>query len=231
VVLTSDGGRTVVTQLRHHVRMPDEQRLTIYVSYDEYLNARQLSGLLESLDSLYDILRYASSPQLRGLLPRPANTELRIAAVATGNSITIQVVEGVTQLVQSMDPALAGTIAGAPAVVALGALMYRILDKSEQLIHRTMTNKIERESSRTELAASRAELEHRKQELARHEFVVALHDAAALMQGQVPAVTPTDNHSSSYSAMSTEAMPALEQFLRVVEATNIRHVRITRDGL
>ena len=211
--------------------MSDHQPLNIYLRY-EYITTRQVGDLLTSLSTLYNGLRFASLPDLREVPPNRAN-ELRVDSVRTGDSIIIEVIEGIDQIVKSLDPTLATTIAATPPLAALWGLLYRLVDKTEALVNRGLTNRIERGqasadlvSRRQELELRKREIEHRTQEMAREEYIRALHDAAALAQGQIPQVTPPRDQVSYYSTMASEAAPALDQLIAIVLAANVLEMRI-----
>jgi len=207
--------------------VPDDSPvLTIYVSY-EYLAVQQLGTLLLELDGLFDELLYADAPDLRELPSAPA-ARLRIQTVVTGESITVSVIQGVTQIAGSADPSMVGIASGMAALSAAGMLLLRLLHRAEDLRAKWLRDSRENDQQHLELARKRLELRGRELELnasmadaaqsRRSAFLVTL----AVLAEQAPSRDPDQQE-----ALAERLMPHLEAIARIAGDENIRTIRVT----
>lgn len=72
------------------------QILEIHIDYDEFLNANQLSSILHALDRLYTALYVGYFPETS--VPLPLGSRLRVKTCRTGQSIGLELVEGIRQI-------------------------------------------------------------------------------------------------------------------------------------
>src|SRR5260370_19479184 len=91
------------------------QDLRLYIAYDDYLNAEQLSALLSRLDKLYNYLYTGYVAELA--VPLPLETRMRIKQCHTGQSIEVWITKGITQIWNVTVFHILGSI-GAPVAIA-----------------------------------------------------------------------------------------------------------------
>src|SRR6266566_6579341 len=92
----------------------EEQRLQLYMVYEDHLYAEQLSKILSSLDKLYNHLYIAQAPELS--LPLPLETRMRVEEIHTGQSIELLLSEGIRQVFEVAGPVI--QVLGPSGVVA-----------------------------------------------------------------------------------------------------------------
>lgn len=95
------------------------QNLQIYISYEGQLNADQMAAILSALDKLYSHLYIGSIPGLT--IPLPFETRMRISEIHTGQSIILELSEGIRQVWNAAGPTLqiVGAIGILPAMAKL----------------------------------------------------------------------------------------------------------------
>jgi hypothetical protein len=200
--------------------------LSVYLGY-EYLAAEQLGGLLLGLHGVYDELLYADEPVMRQLPGGPA-ARLRIAAVETGNSVTVYLAQGITQLVGSADPSLIQVAASTAALTATGALILRFAHGLEKLRAKIMSDNRTNELAEIDVADKRMDLAIKAREAgaSRGEVERAerprLADVEVVLAEQTPARTPAQR-----AALAQRLLPRLDAIALILAEENIREVRIT----
>jgi hypothetical protein len=80
---------------------PRRENLSVYVQY-EFMSARQVSEILGGIDGLYEAFVRAESGVAYSV-DRDDSARLRIASIDTGNSLTLNLIQGIQQLVYSAD--------------------------------------------------------------------------------------------------------------------------------
>lgn len=206
--------------------MPEDRAvLSVYLDY-EYLAAQQLGDLLLGLHGVFDELLYADAPYLRQLPSAPA-ARLRIETVETGNSVTVYLAHGITQLVGSADPALVRVMSGAVALTATGRLVIRLLHRAEDLRAKILRDNRADERAQLELAEQRLELAGKGLEL---RAAAAEMERRQVLQEDVRAalaqVVP-DRQPDQQAALAERLTAPLELIIRTVDSDNIRSTRIT----
>ena len=79
-----------------------EDTLEVYVRYDPYLSANQLIDLVVQLDRMYNALYCGIVDcDVRDMQPQ---SRMRIAHVNTGNSISLELIEGIAALASTASP-------------------------------------------------------------------------------------------------------------------------------
>lgn len=93
--------------------------LQVYIGYEEYLTAAQLSDLLGHLNGMYNALFLGMS----GSTARPVDLQeqMRVHEVRTGNSVELTLVEGIQTLIQ------AGPSVTIPAALGVMSLAAKLL--------------------------------------------------------------------------------------------------------
>ncbi len=82
-----------------------EQRpLSVYIRYQGYFTAEQLASIIASLDDLYNALYPAYDPRIT--FPLPPESRLRISQCRTGDSILLELLDGIRQVWSSAGPTL-----------------------------------------------------------------------------------------------------------------------------
>lgn len=97
-----------------------ENLLSLYIGYDRFFLAHQLGKSLGHLDRMYNAL-YAAQAR-RDARDIPDQARMQIQTLRTGNSVVIDMIEGVSTIVQSGAPVV--TI---PVAFGVTALMGRVL--------------------------------------------------------------------------------------------------------
>ena len=142
---------------------PADQVMRVHIEYEDYLNARDPGDLLVRLDEIYDKLFYSSYPLYREL-PGAEASRLRLSAVH-GGSIVLELAAGITQVVESVDPALRTTIAGLPVLASLVKMTKDAADWALDYRGRLRTQAFEARSRDLELAGHELDLEERRRQL------------------------------------------------------------------
>jgi hypothetical protein len=199
--------------------------LSFYIDY-EYLAAQQLGDLLLGLHGVFDDLLYADEPYLRQLPSAPA-ARLRIQAIETGNSMTVYLVHGVTQLVGAADPALVSVASGAATLTATGMLILRLLHRAEDLRGKYLRDSRADEQAQLDLADKRLDLARKSLELRAataelEQRQLRVEDVKTILAKQDPNRQPEQR-----SALAEQLMPSLELIVRTIDSDNIRSARIT----
>jgi hypothetical protein len=204
----------------------DPSALHIHIRFD-YLNAQQLGRLLLGLDGIYEDVLYAEAPHLKGL-PSSGQARLRVGTVRTGNSITVEVVQGITQVAASADPTLVGIASGAGTLLTLGLLLTRflrsaigVLDAREDLRDKKVRNQLEHERQRIEIDGLHLTLRgladiERSERIRRQ-----LEDVNLVLSEQVPQLTPARREE-----LATDVQQRLQAVERVFGSANIQRVSI-----
>lgn len=207
--------------------MPDDSPvLTVYVGY-QYLAAQQMGILLVELHGLFDELLYADRPIFRELPSAPA-ARLRIETVVTGESITISLVQGVTQLMGSADPSMVGIASGMAALSGVGMLLLRLLHRAEDLRAKWLRDSRENDRQQLELAEKRLDLRSRELELnargadAAQSRRAALLDTLAVLNELAPGRDPDQQE-----ALAERLMPHLDAVAQIASDENIHTMRVT----
>lgn len=91
----------------------DDQILQLYIAYEDYLNVEQLSMILSSMDKLYSNLYVAHDHTLS--IPLPLETRMRVKECHTGQSIILELSEGIRQIWSSSGL----TILGATGIISV----------------------------------------------------------------------------------------------------------------
>lgn len=203
----------------------DLPALSLYLDY-EYLAAQQFGDLLLGLHGVFDELLYADSPVLRHLPTAPA-ARLRIKTVETGSSITVYVIQGVTQMVGSADPSLVGVASGLTALAAAGTLIMRLLHRAEDLRAKWLRDNRANEQQQLDVAAKRLDVfskELQLRELAgtKQNQQARLEDTLAVLAEQNP-----DRNPEQQSALAGRLTPHLDAIARIMYDDNIREMRVT----
>lgn len=207
--------------------MPDDPpATTIYIGY-EYLAAEQLGILLTELHRMFDKVLYADRPAFR-TLPDAPEARLRIETVVTGDSITIAVVQGITQVIGSADPAMAGIVGGAAALYVVGRLLLGILNRIEALRARVLRDNRENDRGHLELDAKRLELLGQQQELTARPTAELDSPRADLsdMLVVLEAAAPDRSHARQL-ALAERLKPHLDAIAQIASDENIHIVRVT----
>jgi hypothetical protein len=92
----------------------EPQTLRVYIAYDDFFSAEQLSAILSSLDRLYTSLYIAYAPETP--LPLPLEARMRVKECRTGNSIWLELMEGIRQIWDVAGPTI--QVTGAMGVTA-----------------------------------------------------------------------------------------------------------------
>jgi hypothetical protein len=90
------------------------QTLRVYIAYDDFFSAEQLSAILSTLDRLYTSLYVAYAPETP--LPLPLEARMRIKECRTGDSIWLELMEGIRQIWDMAGPTI--EVTGAIGVTA-----------------------------------------------------------------------------------------------------------------
>ena len=98
----------------------DSTSLTAYLRYDSYISARQLQELIGELDRMYDAIYEGMTDEAASDLDLPGR--MRIKELRTGNSITLELVEGITMLATSGMPLIQ-----IPAAVGILSMSAKLL--------------------------------------------------------------------------------------------------------
>jgi hypothetical protein len=203
--------------------------MTIYIDY-EYLAAEQLGTLLAGLHGLFDEILYADFPAFR-TLPNAPRARLRIETVATGNSITLSLVPGITQVVTAPGMAMTQLAGGAAALFGVARLVLGLAGKMETLRAKVLRDNRENELGKLEVKAKNLEVQSKQQELiprpaAEPEFPrTDLSDILAVLQTMAP-----DRSRDQQEALAERLKPPLDMIIQVVSDKNIRIVRVNISG-
>lgn len=92
----------------------EPQNLRVYIAYDDFFSAEQLSAILSTLDRLYTSLYVAYAPETP--LPLPLEARMRIKECRTGDSIWLELMEGIRQIWDVAGPTI--QVTGAMGVTA-----------------------------------------------------------------------------------------------------------------
>ncbi len=98
----------------------ESQNLRVYVAYDEFFSADQLSAILLALDELYTSLYVAYAPEIS--VPLPLEARMRIKECRTGNSIWLELIEGIGQVWN-----VAGRTIQVTGAIGITAAMARLI--------------------------------------------------------------------------------------------------------
>jgi hypothetical protein len=200
--------------------------MTIYIGY-EYLAAEQLGILLIELHRMFDEVLYADRPAFR-TLPDAPEARLRIETVVTGESITIAVVQGITQVIGSADPAMAGIVGGAAAVYVVGLLLLGILNRIAALRARVLRDNRENDRGHLDLDAKRLELLGQQQELIATPTAESDSPRADLSDMLVVLETAAPDRSHDRQlALAERLKPHLDAIVQIASDENIHIVRVT----
>ena len=82
----------------------DNNSLDLYVRYDSFFLSSQLNEILIDIERIYNVV-YASLTHIN-IKDIDFNSRMRIKSVNTGESITLQLIEGVNTLIQSGSPVI-----------------------------------------------------------------------------------------------------------------------------
>ncbi len=82
----------------------ESQSLRVYIAYDEFFSADQLSKILSTLDDLYTSLYIAHAPETP--VPLPLESRMRIKECRTGDSIGLELIEGIRQVWDMAGPTI-----------------------------------------------------------------------------------------------------------------------------
>jgi hypothetical protein len=204
----------------------DSPTLNVYIAY-EYLAAQQFGELLLGLQGVYDELLYADAPFLRQLPSAPA-ARLRIETIETGNSVTVYLAHGITQLVGSADPSLVRAAGGVAALTATGTLIMRLFHRAEDLRAKFLRDSRANEREQIEIASKKLDLAGKARELGASAAEIeqirqaSLAEVTTALAEQAPGRPPAQQ-----DALAERLMPYLETIARIVADENIREVRIT----
>jgi len=92
----------------------EPQNLKVHIAYDDFFSAEQLSAILSTLDRLYASLYVAYAPEMS--LPLPLEARMRIKECRTGDSIWLELMEGIRQIWDVAGPTI--QVTGAMGVTA-----------------------------------------------------------------------------------------------------------------
>ena len=82
----------------------DSKFLELYVSYDSFFLSSQLNDILFDIERIYDVI-YASISHA-DIKSVDFNSKMRIRSINTGESITLQLIEGVNTFIQAGSPVI-----------------------------------------------------------------------------------------------------------------------------
>lgn len=200
--------------------------LSVYIDYD-YLAAEQLGGLLLGLHGVYEELLYADAPFMREL-PGASAARLRIDTVETGNSVTVHLAQGITQLVGSADPSLVQVAGSTAALTATGVLILRFAHSFENLRAKIMRNSRTNELAEIEVADKRIDLAAKAREASTSRAEVERAERPRLAEVEVAlADQAPDRTPAQRAALAERLMPRLDAIALILAEGNIREVRIT----
>lgn len=212
--------------------MTEAETLRIYIDYD-YLAAEQLGELLSRVHEVYSAILYSEAPYMRRL-PSAPQARLRVDAINTGGSVLISLVQGVTQVVGSSDPALIGITSGIAALGATGTVILRILSRSLDVRAKWRRGDREDEAARIELDSRRLDLEtHRLEVLgkelefrARAESQIHEYDHREVLR-QVLAEQFPQRLPQQREELADQLTASLDAIIQQLSQDNIRRVSVT----
>ncbi len=98
----------------------ENESLSLYIRYDGFLSVSQLRETLTQLDRMYNAL-YAGLTH-RDVVDIELQNRMRVDQITTGNSITIELLEGISAFLQSGSPTIQ-----IPAAIGIMSLAARLL--------------------------------------------------------------------------------------------------------
>ena len=141
-------GQELACQEVDNMNHNNDKSLDFYVSYDSFFLTSQLYDVLFDIENIYNVI-YASMAHtdMRSI---DFNSKMRIKSINTGESITLQLIEGVNTVIQSGSP----VIQVSAAVGVFGIVSKIIISASKgvaeirKLWHEGTKVKYEKEAAR-----------------------------------------------------------------------------------
>jgi hypothetical protein len=206
--------------------------LSIYIAYEDFLNARQLGLLLTELDHSYEALYYATAPHLRAL-PTRVDSRIRVDRCTTGDSIVIELTNGVQQIAHSFSPELRGIVGAGSTVTLLGYLLIGMTRRISATVGQIRRESLEidhkRQLSSLEAKALTSQIE--SNELI-NRFKSAVVDT--LVQTLTQLQDGTDEQAAAIQSLhqlGDDMAPHLISLIRVISEPNIQRVTINGEEL
>ena len=187
----------------------DERPLLLYVSYREFLNVEQFANLLRSIDEVYEAFYFVEVPN-PSRPSRPLSTRLRLGRAETGNSVTVEFFQGITQIISSVPPELRGVAGGAVVL---------------QLVSRILINHFRR--------GSLAWYEHKSRALALREASAVVELKERTAQTVVAAIEQVEliPRPTNVDQLTEAVAPALTLADQVISQPNIIKVQLAGETL
>ena len=205
--------------------------LRIYIDYD-YLAAEQLSELLFRVHDIYsEALLYSEAPHLRQL-PTAPQARLRVDAINTGGSVTVYLVQGITQVVASSDPTLVGITSGIVALAATSMVILRVLSRSLDVRAKWRRDDREDAARRIELDSRSLDLESKRLDVLGKELELRTRaEAQVHEQKEIVLQTLAEQFPKRIpeqrDKLADQLAPHLDAITRLMSEDNIRQVSIT----
>jgi len=188
-------------------RDKEPQTLRVYIAYDDFFSAEQLAAILSSLDRLYTSLYVAYAPEMT--LPLPLEARMRIKECRTGNSIWLELMEGIRQIWDA-----AGSTIQVTGAMGITAAMARLIIGFAKGFAEFRKAWYEGSQAKYEAEKAKQEVERLKHEIEKEQLE------------KKPAEKPLDL-SGIPEAVKRQASEAIIQFLVLIEySPNIVVVRI-----
>jgi hypothetical protein len=215
----------------------EAEALRIYIDYD-YLAAEQLAELLFRVHEIYSDILYSETPHLRQL-PTAPQARLRVDTINTGGSVTVYLVQGITQVVASSDPTLVGVTTDVVALAATGTIILRVLSrwldvraKWRRGDRENEARRIENEAGRIELSSRSLDVESKRLDLLRKGLELRAHAEAQIHEHQEIIQQAVDEQLPELSpqqrdGLASQLAPHLEALARLASEDNIRQISIT----
>lgn len=185
----------------------ERQNLNVYIAYDNFFSAEQLSAILSTLDRLYTSLYIGYAPNMP--LPLPLEARMRIKQCRTGDSILLELAEGVRQVVDMTGPTIQ-----IPAAMGLTAMMGCLIVGFAKGFVEFRKTWYEGSKAKFDAKKARYEAERLKREIEKKPY------------GKKPGEKSPD-FSGIPASTRQQASEAVMQFLNLTEyAPNIIIVRI-----
>jgi hypothetical protein len=208
----------------------EAEALRIYIDYD-YLAAEQLSELLFRVHDIYSDILYSEAPHLRQL-PTAPQARLRVDAINTGGSVTVYLVQGITQVVASSDPTLVGITSGIVALAATSMVILRVLSRSLDVRAKWRRDDREDAARRIELDSRSLDLESKRLDVLGKELELRTRaEAQVHEQKEIVLQTLAEQFPKRIpeqrDKLADQLAPHLDAITRLMSEDNIRQVSIT----
>jgi len=209
------------------------QDLRLYIAYDDYLNAEQLSALLSRLDKLYNYLYTGYVAELS--VPLPLETRMRIKQCHTGQSIEVWITEGIRQIWDVTGLHILGPIGVAGAMARLIIGFAKPLAEIRKIWEEAHKTRVEADAqahkTRVEADAQAEKLRAEAEKL--HAEAEKLHAEAEHLKRETKKEPEKEDDQRLFDLSKIPvnerryASEAVIEFFAIVEdAPNIREMRI-----